>query len=570
MSQAVEDGATRPVYYESRVMQLKLDEEILKEIDDRYDLLSDQADEITVDKSKKELSKMESILGSDETIDSLARDIIDHYKNNRENLLTGKALIVAYSREIAVKLYKKILELEPSWEKKVKVVMTGSNKDPEEWHDLTGNDKYRSDLAKEFKDNNSEFKIAIVRDMWLTGFDVPSLATMYVFKPMSGHNLMQAIARVNRVFGDKEGGLVVDYIGIAAALKQAMKNYTRPDQKNFGDPNIKTKALPIFEDALFFCREMFKGYNYSSFFDGTDLEKGKAITGGVNYVMQLTHEEQDLPEKERAQFKFIKEAQKLKQSLSLCSSLVDDIQQREAGYFIAVKTLLNRISTTGASGKLSLKEVNEQINELLKQTIKSDGVVSLFSDKGKEFSLFDTDFLEEIRHMKEKNVSLELLKRLLNDEIRGFRKTNVVKSEEFSNRLKKSLNAYVNGLISNEEVIEELMKMAQDIRNAAQAGDSMGLSVEELAFYDALSRPESVKDFYENEQLIQIAKELTDTLRNSVSIDWQRKESARAAIRRNIKRLLKKYKYPPAEIPAAIDLVLSQAELMANNLAENA
>lgn len=298
MSQAVEDGATRPVYYESRVMQLKLDEEILKEIDDRYDLLSDQADEITVDKSKKELSKMESILGSDETIDSLARDIIDHYKNNRENLLTGKALIVAYSREIAVKLYKKILELEPSWEKKVKVVMTGSNKDPEEWHDLTGNDKYRSDLAKEFKDNNSEFKIAIVRDMWLTGFDVPSLATMYVFKPMSGHNLMQAIARVNRVFGDKEGGLVVDYIGIAAALKQAMKNYTRPDQKNFGDPNIKTKALPIFEDALFFCREMFKGYNYSSFFDGTDLEKGKAITGGVNYVMQLTHEEQDLPEKE--------------------------------------------------------------------------------------------------------------------------------------------------------------------------------------------------------------------------------------------------------------------------------
>lgn len=256
--------------------------------------------------------------------------------------------------------------------------------------------------------------------------------------------------------------------------------------------------------------------------------------------------------------------------MSLCSSLVDDIQQREAGYFIAVKTLLNRISTTGASGKLSLKEVNEQINELLKQTIKSDGVVSLFSDKGKEFSLFDTDFLEEIRHMKEKNVSLELLKRLLNDEIRGFRKTNVVKSEEFSNRLKKSLNAYVNGLISNEEVIEELMKMAQDIRNAAQAGDSMGLSVEELAFYDALSRPESVKDFYENEQLIQIAKELTDTLRNSVSIDWQRKESARAAIRRNIKRLLKKYKYPPAEIPAAIDLVLSQAELMANNLAENA
>lgn len=566
MTQAVKDGATKPVYYESRVMQLKLDEDILDKIDQSYDALADQADEITIDKSKKELSKMESILGNDETIESLAKDIIDHYKNNRENLLTGKAMIVAYSREIAVKLYKKILELEPTWDKKVKVVMTGSNKDPEEWHELTGTDKYRADLAKEFKNNDSDFKIAIVRDMWLTGFDVPSLATMYVYKPMSGHNLMQAIARVNRVFGDKEGGLVVDYIGIASALKQAMKNYTKSDQSNFGDPNIKTKALPIFEDALFACKSMFNGFNYSSFLTGSDLEKGRAITGGVNYIMDLTHQERDLPEKERAQFKFIKEAQRLKQSLSLCSSLVTEEEQREAGYFIAVKTLLNRISTTGASGRLSLKEVNEQINELLKQTIKSDGVVSLFSDRGKDFSLFDTDFLEEIRNMKEKNLSLELLKRLINDQLKGYRRTNIVKSEEFSNRLKKALNAYVNGLITNEEVIEELMKMAKDIRNAAEAGNSMGLSVEELAFYDALTRPEAIKDFYENEKLVQIAKELTETLRNSVSIDWQRKESARAGIRKNIKHLLKKYKYPPESQKAAIDLIISQAELMANNL----
>ena len=566
MTQAVKDGATKPVYYESRVMQLKLDEDILDKIDQSYDALADQTDEITIDKSKKELSKMESILGNDETIESLAKDIIDHYKNNRENLLTGKAMIVAYSREIAVKLYKKILELEPTWEKKVKVVMTGSNKDPEEWHELTGTDKYRADLAKEFKNNDSDFKIAIVRDMWLTGFDVPSLATMYVYKPMSGHNLMQAIARVNRVFGDKEGGLVVDYIGIASALKQAMKNYTKSDQNNFGDPDIKTKALPIFEDALFACKSMFNGFNYSSFLTGSDLEKGRAITGGVNYIMDLTHQERDLPEKERAQFKFIKEAQRLKQSLSLCSSLVTEEEQREAGYFIAVKTLLNRISTTGASGRLSLKEVNEQINELLKQTIKSDGVVSLFSDRGKDFSLFDTDFLEEIRNMKEKNLSLELLKRLINDQLKGYRRTNIVKSEEFSNRLKKALNAYVNGLITNEEVIEELMKMAKDIRNAAEAGNSMGLSVEELAFYDALTRPEAIKDFYENEKLVQIAKELTETLRNSVSIDWQRKESARAGIRKNIKHLLKKYKYPPESQKAAIDLIISQAELMANNL----
>lgn len=566
MTQAVKDGATKPVYYESRVMQLNLDEDTLEKIDQQYNVLAKQADEITIDQSKKELSKMESILGSEETIDSLARDIIDHYKNNRENLLTGKAMIVAYSREIAVKLYKKILELEPTWDKQVKVVMTGSNKDPEEWHDLTGTDKYRAEMAKEFKNNESDFKIAIVRDMWLTGFDVPSLATMYVYKPMSGHNLMQAIARVNRVFGDKEGGLVVDYIGIASALKQAMKNYTKSDQKNFGDPDIKKKALPAFEDALFCCRSMFQNFDYSSFMTGADLEKGRAITGGVNYIMELTRQEMDLPEQERAQFKFIKEAQQLKQSLSLCSSLVGEREQREAGYFIAVKTLLNRISTTGASGRLSLKEVNDQINELLKQTIKSDGVVSLFSDSGKEFSLFDTDFLEEIRNMKEKNLSLELLRRLINDELKSYRKTNVVKSEEFSDRLKKALNAYVNGFLTNEEVIDELMKMAKDIRDASEAGNSLGLSVEELAFYDALTKPEAVKDFYENDQLIQMAKELTETLRNSVSIDWQRKESARAAIRRNIKRLLRKYKYPPDLQKAAVDLIISQVELMANSL----
>lgn len=569
MTQAVEDGATRPVYYESRVMQLKLDEDVLQAIDDRYDDLSSQADEVTIDQSKKELSKMESILGSDETIDSLAKDIIKHYKENRENLLTGKALIVAYSREIAVKLLKRIIELEPTWDKKVKIVMTGSNKDPEEWHELTGTDKYRADLAKEFKDNDSEFKIAIVRDMWLTGFDVPSLATMYVYKPMSGHNLMQAIARVNRVFGDKEGGLVVDYIGIASALKKAMKDYTKEDKDNYGDQDIKKKALPVFEDALHACKSIFNGFDYRLFMTGSDLEKGRTITGGVNYIMDLTHNESHLQEKERAQFQFIKEAQRLKQALSLCSSLVSESQQREAGYFIAVKTLLNRISTTGASGRLSLKEVNHQVNELLKQAIKSDGVVSLFSDRGKDFSLFDTDFLEEIRNMKEKNISLELLKRLLNDEIRTFKKTNVVKSEEFSDRLKKSLNSYVNGLITNEEVIEELLNMARDIREASQAGNSLNLSVEELAFYDALSRPESIKDFYENEQLVQIAKELTETLRKNVSIDWERKSSARAAIKRNIKRLLRKYKYPPSVIPEALDLVLSQAELMAGNLARN-
>ena len=566
MTQAVADHATRPVYYESRVVQLKLDDDVLKEIDEEYDLLADNADETTISKSKKELSRMESILGNDQTIDSLVKDIINHYENNRENLLTGKAMVVAYSRDIAVKIYKRMLELRPDWKSKVKIVMTGSNKDPEEWHSLTGNKAYREKLATEFKDDDSNFKIAIVRDMWLTGFDVPSLSTMYVYKPMKGHNLMQAIARVNRVFQDKEGGLVVDYIGIASALKRAMHDYTKSDQENYGDPNIATKAYPKFMDALDSCRSIFHGFDYSGFFHSSDLEKGKLIMGGVNYIIDITHQERDVPDHQRAQFVFTREAQILKQALSLCSSLVTQKDRMEAGYFVAVKTLLNRITEKGSGSRLSLKEINHQINELLKQSVKTEGVVSLFADKDVKFSLFDPDFLNEIKNMKEKNVSLELLKRLLNDEIKAYRRTNIVKSEEFSEKVKKSLNNYINGLITNEEVIEELMKFAEELKKAREAGKSLGLTIEELAFYDALCRPEAIRDFYDNKELVAIARNLTDTLRKSVSIDWRKKESARAGIRRAVKRLLRHYKYPPDALPDAVDMVLSQAELMADNL----
>lgn len=246
MTQAVEDGATRPVYYESRVINLKLDETTMQMIDDEYDVMAQNADERVVEKSKQELGKMEALLGNDSTIQSLVQDILDHYENNRENLLTGKAMIVAYSRAIAMKIYHRILELRPSWTEKVAVVMTASNKDPEEWRAIIGNKKHKDDLAKKFKDNEDPLKIAIVVDMWLTGFDVPSLATMYVYKPMSGHNLMQAIARVNRVFRDKEGGLVVDYIGIASALKEAMNDYTIRDKKNYGDTDVAKVAYPKF------------------------------------------------------------------------------------------------------------------------------------------------------------------------------------------------------------------------------------------------------------------------------------------------------------------------------------
>ena len=300
MTQAVEDGATRPVYYESRVIKLKLDPDTLKLIDTEYDIMANNADPEVIEKSKKELGQMEAILGNDETIASLVDDILDHYENHRANLLTGKAMIVAYSRAIALKIYRRILEIRPGWEEKVAVVMTESNKDPEDWREIIGNKRHRDELAKQFKDNESPLKIAIVVDMWLTGFDVPSLATMYVYKPMQGYNLMQAIARVNRVFGDKEGGLVVDYVGIASALKQAMNDYTTRDKKNYGDTDVATVAYPKFLEKLSVCRDLFHGYDYSKFTNGTDLERSKAISGAVNFIVDVS--------REREREDFLKEA----------------------------------------------------------------------------------------------------------------------------------------------------------------------------------------------------------------------------------------------------------------------
>ena len=402
MTQAVEDGATRPVYYESRVIHLKLDEKTLHLIDDEYDLMAENADPYVIEKSKKELGQMEAILGADQTIRSLVDDILDHYENYRANILTGKAMIVAYSRPIAMKIYKRILELRPAWTEKVAVVMTQGNNDPEEWREVIGNKAHKEDMARKFKDNDSPLKIAIVVDMWLTGFDVPSLATMYVYKPMAGHNLMQAIARVNRVFKDKEGGLVVDYVGIAAALKQAMNDYTARDKKNYGDTDVSKAAYPKFLEKLSVCRDLFYGYNYDKFMTGTDLDKAKAITGGVNYILGKSVAEQDLPDKEKTQNIYIKEALLLKQALSLCGSLVDEKTRFEAAFFESVRTMIVRLLSGGTGKKFTLPEVNERINELLKHSIKSEGVINLFSDVKAEFSLFDPKFLEEIANMKEK------------------------------------------------------------------------------------------------------------------------------------------------------------------------
>lgn len=565
MTQAVEDGATRPVYYESRVIHLKLDEATLHKIDVEYDIMAENADPYVIEKSKKELGQMEAILGAEQTIHSLVDDILNHYENNRSNLLTGKAMIVAYSRPIAMKIYKRIMELRPGWTEKVAVVMTQGNNDPEEWREIIGNKSYKEDLARKFKDNDSPLKIAIVVDMWLTGFDVPSLATMYVYKPMAGHNLMQAIARVNRVFQDKEGGLVVDYVGIASALKQAMNDYTARDRKNYGDTDVSKTALPKFQEKLSVCRDLLHGFDYMGFFDGTDLERAKIINGAVDFILGKSLKEQDRADDERTQTIFIKEALLLRQALSLCASLVDERTRLEAAFFEAVRTMLLRLLAVGTGKKYTLPEINERINELLRHSIQSEGVINLFSDMQKGFSLFDPKFLDEVANMKERNLAVELLKRLINEQISVYRRTNVVKSEKFSEIIQSAMNRYLNGMLTNEQVIEELLNLAKDITDANAEGEQLGLTAEELAFYDALTKPQAIKDFYEHRELIAITKELTELLRKNRTIDWQKKASARAGMRRLVKHLLKKHKYPPEGMEDAVQTVMSQCEMWVDN-----
>lgn len=554
MTQAVRDKATVPVYYESRVVSLKLDPETLKKLDAEYDKLAEEgATEQQIETSKHEMSHLEELLGAPETIDSLVHDILKHYEDNRQYELTGKAMIVAYSRPIAISIYKKILEIHPDWTEKVKCVMTGSNNDPEEWHDIIGNKQYKKELAKKFKDDNDPLKIAIVVDMWLTGFDVPSLATMYVYKPMVGHNLMQAIARVNRVFAGKAGGLIVDYIGIAKALKEAMRDYTKQDRDNYGNTNIKDTALVKFNEKLEICRDYMYGYNYSGFMTGTDADRCAIIKGGVNFLLAPNRSE-DVTE-------FLKQALLLKNAAGLCRSLLDKEQRFESGFFEAVRTLINRMR---GKGPISPKEISSRISELLKQSVKSEGVINLFSDVNTEFSLFDPAFLDEISKMKEKNIAIEILRKLLQERVHVYERTNLVQAQKFSDLLNMALSNYLKGLLTSEEVIKQLQELAKDIAQNENVANELGLSNEEKAFYDALTRPQAVKDFYTNDQLVAITKELTEALRKNRTIDWQKKESARAGMRSIVKRLLRKYKYPPEEAQNALDILIAQCERWAD------
>lgn len=567
MTQAVADGATKPIYYENRVINLGLNESILDEIDEAYEKLSQKASEEDITKSKRQLSQLETVLGSEPVLDALVKDIVHHYKNERAHLLTGKAMIVAYNRNIAMQIYQKILELEPSWDEKVHVVMTGNNNDPEEWKDIIGNYQHKRELGTRFKDNDDPMKIAIVVDMWLTGFDVPSLATMYVYKPMKEHNLMQAIARVNRVFEDKEGGLIVDYIGIAKALRDAMNDYTVRDQENFSNPDIREEVYPTFLEKLEVCRnEFFYKFDYSNSLNEniTDRQRSDLITEGINHIYVFN---------ENMQESFKEQAYMLKQAHSLCSSITSKDEQREAAFIEAVRIGVSRIKQ---DGHFSLAEINEQIEELLQNSIHSEGIINLFSDADTEFSLFNEEFLNSIANMKQKNLAIELMNKLLKDEIKLYARTNIIKAEDFSKRMRQIMERYRQNQIDNAEsldefltayreaeedkIISELLGMAKDLVDADNEEASLGLTVEESSFYYAISSPKEVKNIYEDKQLVEIAKELTKELKENESIDWQHKQSGRARMRTAVRRLLRKYGYPPEEQREALEIVLKQCE----------
>jgi type I restriction enzyme R subunit len=562
MTQAVADGATKPVYYESRVINLNLDEHQLELLDAEFDKLAiEGATEEQREKVKKDNSGIRGILRSESTIRSLCNDIIAHYEENRQNELTGKAMIVALDKESAVKIYCQIMILRPQWKNKVHVVVSSSNSDEPGWSDVIrpkkedGKHYWTSkEFASLFKDDKSEMKIAIVVDMWLTGFDVPSLATMYVYKPMKGHNLMQAIARVNRVFPEKEGGLIVDYVGIAGALKQAMLDYTKRDQLQFGSQDIKTSAKLKFQEKLEVCRSLLHGFDYSQFFIGPDSVRAELISGGANFFMS--------PQKDNIKKDYIRESQLLHNAVTLCRSLLTKEEKQEVAFMDAIRIMLSRFSQ---KGKISKYEINERISKLLEQSIKSEGVINLFENRDREFSLFDEGFVDEIRKMKQKNIAAQLLEKLLKERIRIYEKTNVVQSKKFSELLNSSLSNYFKGMLTNEEVIEELLKMAEEIKKQEEQGNSLGLTPEEKAFYDALTTPKGIKEAYSDSEFIALTKELTETLHKNRTIDWNRKETTRAKMRVLVKRLLKKYNYPPEGQEEALDTVMAQCNKWADN-----
>lgn len=563
MTRAVEDKATVKIYYENRIIKLETDDEELTKIDGEFEELTEGQEESEREKHKSKWSRLEAVVGSPNRIKKLAMDIVNHFEE-KSKAIDGKAMIVCMSRRICVDLYDEIVKLRPEWhsdnleEGKIKVVITGGAGDNEKLQKHIGGKQRRDTLAKRMKDNGDELKIVIVRDMWLTGFDVPSMHTMYIDKPMKGHNLMQAIARVNRVFKDKSGGVVVDYLGILESLKDALKQYTDTDKENTGiDTSV---AIALMQEKLEVLRGMFHEFDYSAYMGTSQAARVRAITGGMNFI---------LGKHEKDQKEFKQNATELAKAHALCAATDEGKEAAlEVSYFKAVKASLVKLEVK-QSGRKSKKEIEARINQMLERSIISEEVIDVFEVMGlerPEISILSEEFLQEIKQLEHKNLAVEMLKKLLEGNIKNMERRNLVKSEKFSEKLKKALNRYRNQAITNAEVIEELIRMAMEMKEMKDKEKDLGLNDDEIAFYDALTADDIVKQFMSDETLKKIAQELTMAIRNNITVDWSVRKSAQAGMRRIIKRLLKKYDYPPEQAKKALDVVMKQAELMCGNV----
>jgi type I restriction enzyme, R subunit len=572
ISRAVEDGATVPIYYESRLARIELDETEKPKIDAEVDELTGQEPEADQERFKKKWSTVEALVGSDKRMALVAKDMVRHFED-RTTALDGKAMVVCMSRRICVKLYDEIIKLRPDWHNTddkagaIKIVMTGAASDLPSWQQHIGNNVRRDLLAKRARDLQDPLKIVIVRDMWLTGFDAPCMHTMYVDKPMQGHGLMQAIARVNRVFRDKPAGLIVDYIGIAQNLKSALRQYSKNDQDNTGVDEAQAVAVMIEKYEV--VRDMYHGLDYSSALNATAHERLVMMAGAIEWILDLQQRwaasEQTAEGKKNAHRRYQDAVLALSKAFALaCASDEARNIREEVGFFQAIRTALVK-SSIGAGMPGHEREL--AIQQIVSRAVVSTEIVDILAAAGiqsPDISILSDEFLAEVQQMEKKNLALEALRKLINDSIRSRSKANVVQTKAFSQRLEDAVARYHANAITTAEVLQELIELAKEIRAARLRGQESGLSDEEIAFYDALAENESAVQAMGDEKLRVIAYELLMSLRANISVDWVHRESARAQMRVLVKRILRKYGYPPDLQDAAVQTVLQQAEALSS------
>lgn len=557
MTQAILDGSTVPIIYESRMARVGLNQKILDEIDNYYSYIeeSGSADEYAINKSKQMMAKISQIIEDPDRLELIVKDIISHFEE-RKDMVADHVMVVAYSRKAAYTMYKKFIELRPDYKDVVNMIITPSNKDPEDMQKAVGTKNDKKDLEIRFKneadDPNEKFKIAIVVDMWLTGFDVPRLGVMYIDKPMKAHNLMQAIARVNRVYKTKPAGLIVDYIGLKAWLLDALKTYTTRDQKQVVDNEELVNAL---KDKIEVLDGILNGLDYSNFANLDNTGKYNLIKDGANTVLYS----------EEKKKRFMKHSLDAKNLYTLCNGILGNEYKEKVLYFISVRSFISKITN---ENKLDVSEINKNVGKMLEESIKEDELINLGElSRGNSLELLSDAMLSKLRGLKDKNIAAEILSRAIKTTISDIGKINLTLQEKFSTKFNKLVDAYNErtDLADIEKVIEELIKLKYEIQDELDKGNEYDLSPEEKAFFDALGSDPEIKSLMEDETLVQIAKELVDIINENLTLDAFKREDARARIRVNIRRLLIKYNYPPIKRESAVEKVIKQAELKYQN-----